>query len=534
MIRKLLSILLASVLLISCFSTGLISYAANKAEADIPIVFIAGGNCYLRSADGRLIYPVEEPEGYIMEAVKDCLPSFAGAVLFGSTEKYKEKFMEWMAPLYTDVILDKNGENVNGSHPEYDSDTVWVNPNSANCDLTRYTFAYDFRLDPYANAEKLARYIGRVKAATGADEISLYARCEGASVMAAYLDVYGDEGIHKIAFFGSGFRGNEPVSKTFSGKIDINADMLDAYASSFLIIGDDLINEYFWALWDSLREIYGIEITASLVNKMYKSVVSKILPDFLLSSYATFVGAWPMVREEDYREALDFIFYNDDIKAEYKGLYDKITYYHDHAAATFEDRLLAFKESGREVGVFTTYGFAEKPLFVGCDDLADGDLKLVDASFGATTAKWGKTLPDKYIAEAVNNGTDKYIAPDKQVDASTCLFPDTTWFIKNCYHGTYCTSTDAPVIAFFHSQGMTVDSYEQYPQYMIFHEDTFTTEIMTEENCNTEDGNVFDEAKPTKSGFFASLIKFIKTLFNFLSLLFKGEELNFSFGIKYM
>lgn len=56
MIRKFLSILLASVLLISCFSAGISFFAANKAEADITIVFIAGGNCYLHSADGRLNY----------------------------------------------------------------------------------------------------------------------------------------------------------------------------------------------------------------------------------------------------------------------------------------------------------------------------------------------------------------------------------------------------------------------------------------------------------------------------------------------
>ena len=534
MTKKFLSVILASLLLLSCFSTGLMSFAANKAEADIPIIFIAGGNCNLRSADGRLIYPVEEPEGYIADAVKDCLPSFANAILFGSIESYKAKFMEWMAPLYTEVILNKDGENPNGSHPEMDMETVWVNPNSANCDLTRYTFGYDFRLDPYESADSLARYIDRVKAATGADEVSLFARCEGASVMAAYLDAYGDEGIHKLAVYGSAFNGNEPVSKTFSGKIKIDADIADAYASSFLIVGDEVINRYFWSLWDSLREIYGIEITASVANNLYRSVIRKILPDFLLSSYATFVGAWPMVRDEDYQEALDFIFYNDEIKAEYKGMYDKITYYHDHAAAKFEERLLAFKESGREVGVFSPYGFTEKPLFVGCDDLSDGDLKLVDSSFGATTAKWGKTLSDSYIAEAEQNGTAKYIAPDKQVDASTCLFPDTTWFFKNCYHGTYCASLDAPMIAFFHTPGMTVDTFEQYPQYMIFHEDTFTTEIMTEENCHTEDGNIFDEARPTNSGFFASLIKFFKTVFNFISLLLKGEEVNFSFGLKYM
>lgn len=522
-------------MLISCFSAGLTVSAANKAEADIPIIWIMGGNGNIFSSDGRCIYPVEEPDGYIADAVKDCLPSFFSAIMFGNVKPWKEKFLSWMTPLYDEVKLDKNGENTNGTYYSTENmDTVWINPNSSTCTLDRYGFSYDFRLDPYENAEILARYINRVKTATGSDEVSLYGRCEGATVLAAYLDLYGDEGIHKIGLNASALNGNDNASKPFSGKIELNADIADEYASYNFIVGDDMINMYFWEMWDALRDTYGLDITVALVNRIYKNVVKKVLPDFLLSSYATFTGAWSMVCEEDYNDALDFIFYNDSIKAEYSGLYEKITRYHDNARAKLPERLTAFKESGRDVGIFAKYGFTGKPVFADCDSISDGDIKLVDESFGATTAKWGETLSDEYIRQAEANGTDKYISPDKQVDASTCLFPDSTWFIKNCFHSWFTDSTNTVVTAFFHTQGMTIDTYEQFPQYTVFYEGSNILIPMTEENCHTEDALIQDAAKPSNSLFISAFFRFIKTVFNFLSLIFGGEELNFSFSLKYI
>lgn len=532
MSKKIFALLLAAIMLLSCCPAGLTAFAANRAEADIPIIWVVGGNGVLYSADGREVYPVEEPDGYIADAVKDCLPSFFNAIMFGDIKTYNKKFNEWMAPLYTDVILDKNGECVNGVHDPRDMETQWINPNSANCDLQRYVFGYDFRLDPYTAADSLARYIERLKATTGSDEVNLYGRCEGATVIAAYLDAYGDAGIHKIGLNASAFNGNENVSKSFSGKIKIDADMGDVYVSSEFIVGDDLVNQYFWELWDALRDTYGIELTVAVANRLYNKVIKKVIPDFLLNSYGTFPGAWAMLCEEDYQDALDYIFYNDTIREEYKGLYEKITHYHDCARANFEDNLLKFKEKGGEVGIFAKYGFAAKPLFERCDEIGDGDIKLVDESFGATTAKWGETLSDKYIAEAKEKGTDKYISADKQVDASTCLFPETTWIYKNCFHGWFTEGTNVIPTLFFHTVGMTVDTYEQYPQYNVFHLDDDSVVPMTEENCNTEEENILDGAQASNSGFFKAIFKLFRVIRNFLALLRSGEAFSFSFAIK--
>jgi hypothetical protein len=62
--------------------------------------------------------------------------------------------------------------------------------------------------------------------------------------------------------------------------------------------------------------------------------------------------------------------------------------------------------------------------------LSDNVIETANSSLGATTAALGQIFSEEYLA-----GKDmKYISPDKTVDASTCLFPEKTWFIKDLSH----------------------------------------------------------------------------------------------------
>ena len=58
----------------------------------------------------------------------------------------------------------------------------------------------------------------------------------------------------------------------------------------------------------------------------------------------------------------------------------------------------------------------------------------------------------------------KYISPDKKIDASTCMYPDTTWFIKDLHHN-YFAPIEAPSVEIMRYD-MTVDN-DKYPQYMV-------------------------------------------------------------------
>lgn len=56
------------------------------------------------------------------------------------------------------------------------------------------------------------------------------------------------------------------------------------------------------------------------------------------------------------------------------------------------------------------------------------------SSLGATVSKIGTAFSDEYIESRKALGYEKYISPDRQTDASTCVFPEYTWFLKNAIH----------------------------------------------------------------------------------------------------
>ena len=66
---------------------------------------------------------------------------------------------------------------------------------------------------------------------------------------------------------------------------------------------------------------------------------------------------------------------------------------------------------------------------------ADGIIETNRTSGGAFVADRGQTLPENY-KQKVNYKTNM-ISPDRVIDASTCLVPQYTWFMKGLNHVEY-------------------------------------------------------------------------------------------------
>ena len=130
-------------------------------------------------------------------------------------------------------------------------------------------------------------------------------------------------------------------------------------------------------------------------------------------------------------------------------------------------------------------------------------------SLGATCTTIDETFSAEYIAEAQAKGTDKYISKDLTVDASTCLFPDKTWFAKNLNHDDWPEEFHNLAIDFFNSDGtLTVwdeATFEQYVEY----------------DAEGEFGEVTDTSNSgwTKNKF-AILAKFIRMIFDMIIAIF--------------
>ena len=157
---------------------------------------------------------------------------------------------------------------------------------------------------------------------------------------------------------------------------------------------------------------------------------------------------------------------------------------------------------GVHVSIVAKYGFQLYPIVYNADLQSDMLTTCEQQAPGTTTAPIGKKLSDDYIAQAKANGTDKYISPDLSIDASTALFPDTTWYVQNLNHDCYPWALYPVIYRILRhgEQPLTVFSEKNLPQYLIYEKNEDNVETikpMTEE----------DKGDPIESPNFFTLIK---------------------------
>ena len=144
--------------------------------------------------------------------------------------------------------------------------------------------------------------------------------------------------------------------------------------------------------------------------------------------------------------------------------------------------------------------------------MSDGVAETTYTSFGATTSQYGTSLSADYIA-SISEENRKYLSPDEKIDASTCLFPDKTWFLKNSYHDHFPDSVDVLLETMLTTNDITVFTNETYPQYLDSEVEGITLVPVVGK----------DKEKPsidTEEGKTNMIIRFIMAIINFFKKLF--------------
>ena len=88
-------------------------------------------------------------------------------------------------------------------------------------------------------------------------------------------------------------------------------------------------------------------------------------------------------------------------------------------------------EEGVKLSYVSNYSLGLVPIYEGSDAQGDLIVSTYITSNYAKVAPYGKQLG----AEELANVEPEFISPDKSVDASACLYPEYTWFIKDAIHG---------------------------------------------------------------------------------------------------
>lgn len=539
-----------------------VASAANEENYEkIPLVYIRGSGDPIYTADGR-----ELPSGIdalfqgsgddgstskeaVIEAVANILlPFISEGMLMDKWDNYANAIYDELSPLFKEMSLDENGNAQFGTvvSPE----AMWDSYYRVGIDYGEgdnpyhtqdYKFCYDYRLSPYDHVERLHEYILSVMETTGYTEVCLSARCMGGSLLNAYLDCYGSLGHVKKVFYGDVLsNGQSLISDCFSGKIAFSDKYTQLYVKQLEYCGEtgegsgialsQLAGEIVDRTVDLFVQNGTLELMFGTVDNLYNKLYKALIPALVLATgMGTMPNYWVSVYEEDMDTALNLIFGEEgsEKRIKYAGLISKIQHYRERISSDlpgFFERIT--KEYNIEVGAMGRYGFINIPIVEHNDELNDGLVGLQDSSFGATCATPTGTLPDEYIAKRIAENADnaKYISPDKMVDASTCMFPETTWIVKNSHHDREEIFNYMAEYYLSYSN-VTVDSNSRgISQFLVQDRDSERgyTVNMTEENSASFDWlNTYVE-KPTLQSRFQALINWFASIFNLIVEFFKN------------
>lgn len=530
--KKLLSVFLAAVMV---FSLAAPSFAAELTSwwSQIPVVSIAGDGEPLYDADGNQIFKTtdilngfgageDDEDGGVMDAVINILyPFLVEGLLTDNWDNYYNNLYEEIADVFADSLLTKDGDAPEGTGlSQQRKDEVAANlqkdaKETWGCYLDwNYKFYYDWRLDPLTVADQFHEYIQAVKAVTGAPKVALTGLCLGTNVILAYVAKYGTDDIHGIAIDGSTVNGMDPLTEAVTGRIAIDGNaikrmLVDCNVYDVADIDEFIIKTVDLATKSGLLGLVSDFTRSSLYEKLEKGVTSALARATVL----TWPGYWAAVAVDDYDTAIEFVFGEEgsELRTEYAGLIAKLDNYNVTVRQRIPEILKSIKDANVNLCIIAKYGCQMVPICESADLVGDQLASVTSASFGATTSTVYDTLTEEYIAKRVAEGKGKYISPDKQIDASTCLYPEYTWFIKGNKHSNWSAwETQLMYTVSTADRQLTIDDFS-FGQFVVYDKETNHAVRMTTENCNTEAWEA-DREKDYPTNFFVKLIDYFKSL----------------------
>ena len=359
---------------------------------------------------------------------------------------------------------------------------------------SRLVFSYDWRGDPFVLAAQLNEYIDYVIETSGIDKVALTSHSMGSIVILTYLSVYGDEKISGIVLDVPVIDGVAYVGDLLCGEAEVTTEAFATFFKS--VMGATEYEELAASSLEILEMSEVPDLATGFIDEIFKKIGPVFFRETLVPMFGYWLTIWAMCPENKVDQAVDFVF-GDATDEATLSLKEKIVNYNELVRKGRKDTLLKFDEHGR-MAVIARYGYSALPVSASWDILGDSVVETKSNSLGATTAVVGNYFSDEYL-----DGKDmKYISPDKTVDASTCLFPDKTWFIKDLLHVEAGATTDIQKLLLSGEEEATCDN-SALPRFMIY---DFENQSFSADNSVPE-----KTEKPSP----------LQRLFNFLKALFE-------------
>ena len=344
----------------------------------------------------------------------------------------------------------------------------------------KYDFYYDCRMSPVDSAVYLYEGIEEVFAETDAERVELVGSSFGANIVTAYLHEYKDkEQIKKIdtvLLRAPSTGGMNFLGELFSGNFNISpiglCDFIDDVAEA-PVLTDFL---YLFEEAGILKLLLDCFAEPVLREAVYRGVA-----DAAQDLLATLPTMWVCIPDEYFVPAMKFLYGENyaDPNHEYAQLISKVTYYHCEIANKATEIYLEAEENNEnlKMAIIAKFGNAAIPLTEGANTMDDGLVSLPVTSSGATCTTYGTKFADDYKQQKYPEYN--FMAPEWNIDASTCAFPFRTWFVKGLSHtaNSWAYNDFSNRIIY---EDLDVFSDPTRPQYLIMTgEDANTIEALT-------------------------------------------------------
>ncbi len=425
--KKLLSIILAAILLVSCCSALFTAVALEKKD-HLPQIYVNG-------IGSRAVYYTDDPEKKSLFYPVDMDRFLGNLKRFGEYAGESLKNLDpnvlyncvysWLFDSFGMIALDTDGFT--------SVENVTIDP--CPLDYTgdgKYHFNYDSRLDPVDLAKQLDEYVGWVQEHSGSDRFELVGSSYGTSIVMAYLNEYPEswQYVDSVVLCVPSLGGVDFVGQVFSGDFTFDAATVADFASI------SLGNEDLELLLSVLNKSGALQaIIDYFLDPALRFALLDAVRDIVHDVFGTLPAMWTFVQDEYFYEALEYT-YGEDYASpdeEYAELISKITYYHEEVMVRAEELFEETTDYGIKMNIICKYGRPPMPLSEHGNYMSDGLVDVFDASFGATSSMYGEVL-DKDYQQALYPEYD-FLSDDGCIDASTGALPFNTWYIKGLEHG---------------------------------------------------------------------------------------------------
>lgn len=324
-----------------------------------------------------------------------------------------------------------------------------------------YYFTYDWRKSPEKIAAELDAFIKMAQEKSGKDKVHIAALSMGGMVTTAYLYYHGTAAVESVAYLSAAHNGTYVCGDSLNGRIVFEPDTLEKALLN--LIGDEGLNFMTW-LSLKIARVFGVtDILCDFVNDFVQDSASQVYSGGLRDILGTALGMWALCPDEDFASGREYIFKGAEEK--YASVLSQLDGVEKFVYSTHETIQNAYKD-GVKIVFTSNYNQPLIPIYPRANLNSDSTLESDLTSNFATIANFGETLDEDYIITR----DPAYISPDKVIDASTCLYPENTWFIKDADHVAFVYGSefaDFAIDLILSENQPTVNNMTQYQRFMI-------------------------------------------------------------------